>query len=144
MSTVRSDRHLRVVAALIAEPSDAGRFLVQQRLPGVARGLRWEFPGGKVEPGESDAQALMRECREELGVELAVGRRRWSGCHRYDDVEVELVLYEAEILSGTPAPLGAQSLQFLSVPQMRALRFCEADLPLLDALESGTLSRRLR
>ena len=126
---------MRVVAALIAHPK-GDRFLIQQRLPGARRGLLWEFPGGKVEPGESDAEALVRECREELGIELSVGKRRWNGRHRYDDIDVELVLYEAEILRGTPAPLGAHALRFASLEEMRALPFCDADLPLLDALAS--------
>ena len=124
-----------MVAALIAHPN-GDRFLIQQRLPGARRGLLWEFPGGKVEPGESDGQALVRECREELGIELSVGKRRWVGRHRYEDIEVELVLYEAEILCGTPAPLGAHALRFASLEEMRALPFCDADRPLLAALES--------
>ena len=124
-----------MVAALIAHPK-GDRFLIQQRLPGARRGLLWEFPGGKVEPGESDAEALVRECREELGIELLVGKCRRRGRHRYEDLDVELVLYEAQILRGTPAPLGAHALRFASLEEMRALPFCDADLPLLDALVS--------
>jgi len=128
-----------VVAALIGRPG-GDRFLVQQRPAGVKRGLLWEFPGGKVEAGESDSQALVRECREELGVELKVGSRRWAGRHRYEDLEVELVLYDAEIISGSPVPLRANALRFLPAREMKSLPFCEADIPLLDALESGLLS----
>jgi 8-oxo-dGTP diphosphatase len=106
--------------------------------------LLWEFPGGKVEQGESDEQALVRECREELGVELSVGRRRWTGSHRYEDLEVELAVYEAEIASGTPAPLHAHELRALSPQEMKSLPFCEADLPLLDALESDARLRSRR
>jgi 8-oxo-dGTP diphosphatase len=128
-----------VVAALIGRPG-GDRFLVQQRPAGVKRALLWEFPGGKVEAGESDSQALVRECREELGVELKVGGRRWAGRHRYEDLEVELVLYDAEIISGSPVPLRANDLRCLSAREMKSLPFCEADIPLLDALESGLLS----
>ena len=138
MSAASADR-IRVVAALIGRPG-SDRFLVQQRPAGVKRGLLWEFPGGKVEPGESDSQALVRECREELGVELKVGGRRWAGRHRYEDLEVELVLYDAEIILGSPVPLRANALRFLSAREMKSLPFCEADIPLLDALESGLLS----
>jgi len=136
VSALVAEHRVRVVAALIPHPK-GDRFLIQQRPPGLRRGLLWEFPGGKVESGESDAQALVRECREELGVELSVGKCRWVGRHRYEDVEVELVLYEAEILRGTPAPLGAHALRFASLEEMRGLAFCEADLPLLDALASA-------
>jgi 8-oxo-dGTP diphosphatase len=141
VSAASSEHRVRVVAALIAAPRGSGRFLVQQRPSGVRRPLLWEFPGGKVEKGESDSQALARECREELGVELAVGRRRWTGLHRYEDAEVELVLYDAEIIAGSPAPLRAKDLRCLSPSEMKSLPFCEADIPLLDALESGALSR---
>jgi len=139
VSAASADR-IRVVAALIGRPPGSDRFLVQQRPAGVKRGLLWEFPGGKVEPGESDSQALVRECREELGVELRVGGRRWSGRHRYEDLEVELVLYDAKIISGSPVPLRANAVRCLTAREMKSLPFCEADIPLLDALESGLLS----
>ena len=130
-------RTVRVVAALIPQPGDDSRFLVQQRLPGGSRGLLWEFPGGKVEPGESEPEALARECREELDVELRVGRRLWAGRHEYPDLTVELVLYAARLESGEPKPLGANALAFLTPQEMRALPFCEADIPLLEELEAG-------
>lgn len=139
-----TDRRVRVVAALIASPAGSDRFLVQQRLPGARRGLLWEFPGGKVEQGESDEQALVRECREELGVELSVGPRRWTGSHHYEDLEVELAVYAAEIVSGSPAPLHARELRALSAQEMKSLPFCEADLPLLDALEMDARRRSSR
>lgn len=137
--TVVVPRTVRVVAALIPEPGDSGRFLVQQRLPGGSRALLWEFPGGKVEPGESDAEALARECREELDVELSVGRKLWEGRHTYPDLTVELVLYLAELRSGEPEPLGAHALRFHTPAEMRALPFCEADVPLLEDLIAGKL-----
>lgn len=126
-----------MVAALIPSAGEPRRYLVQQRLPGKSRALLWEFPGGKVEPGETDAAALIRECHEELAVELEVGERLWSVVHGYTDLTVELVLYAARITSGTPQPLGANELRFLSPTEMKQLPFCEADVPLLDALESG-------
>lgn len=130
---------VRVVAALIAHPDEPARYLIQQRLPGKSRGLLWEFPGGKVEAGETDAEALVRECREELAVELEVGPRLWSVVHDYPDLTVELVLYGARVRSGTPVPLGAHELRYLGPGEMKALPFCEADLPLLDALEGGAV-----
>lgn len=135
-------RRVRVVAALIPQAPGAERFLVQQRLPGGSRALLWEFPGGKVESGETDEAALIRECHEELEVELRVGRRLWSGVHEYPDLIVELVLYAAELTAGTPKPLGAADLRWLTPAQMQALPFCEADIPLLDALVAGELPTR--
>ncbi|MBE2249657.1 MAG: (deoxy)nucleoside triphosphate pyrophosphohydrolase [Myxococcus sp.] len=135
-------KRVRVVAGLIADPTDPRRFLVQQRLPGASRANLWEFPGGKIEPGESEAQALARECREELDVGLAVGRKLWSTVHAYADLTVELELFAAEITQGQPRPLGAQALRFADVAEMKQLPFCEADLPLLDALATGDVPTR--
>ena len=126
-----------MVAALIPCPADASRFLVQQRLPETSRGNLWEFPGGKVEPGETDEAALKRECQEELAVELQVGRQLWTTTHAYPDLTVELCLYSATILEGVPRALGAQAIEFCTPVQMQQLKFCEADLPLLEELQRG-------
>ncbi|HEY8209007.1 MAG TPA: (deoxy)nucleoside triphosphate pyrophosphohydrolase [Myxococcaceae bacterium] len=134
-------RRVLVVAALIESGDRPGAYLVQQRLPGKSRALLWEFPGGKVEAGETEPQALERECREELAVALEVGRRSWSCVHEYADLVVELVLYAARIREGqgAPQPLGAHALRYCTPEEMRALPFCEADLPLLEELASGKL-----
>lgn len=132
------NRVLRVVAALIQAAPD--RYLIQQRLPGKSRGLLWEFPGGKVEPGESDAEALVREAREELAVELIVGEERYQTRHAYPDLTVDLHLYQARIASGTPTALGAHALRAATAEEMLALPFCEADLPLLRQLVSEARS----
>jgi 8-oxo-dGTP diphosphatase len=91
-----------------------------------------------VESGESDEAALARECREELDVELKVGAQLWSAAHVYDDVVVELVLYEAQIISGKARALSAQRLDALTIEEMQRLPFCEADIPLLAALAART------
>jgi 8-oxo-dGTP diphosphatase len=132
-------REIRVVAALIE--TAPGRFLVQQRLPGKSRGLLWEFPGGKVEPGETDPEALLREAREELGVLLEVGEERFSVRHAYPDLTVDLHLYAARVVEGTPAPLGAHALRAATAEEMLAMPFCEADLPLLRQLASDAGGR---
>ncbi len=137
-----SSRQIRVVAALIPAPGDGLRFLVQQRLPGKARANLWEFPGGKVEAGEGDEAALARECREELDVELRVGRRLWGTTHAYADLTVTLELFAAQIMRGEPKALGAQALRFCTFAEMQALPFCEADLPLLEALATGQIPPR--
>ncbi len=125
-----------MVAALISSPSDPSRYLVQQRLPDKSRPNLWEFPGGKVEVGESDSAALYRECEEELEVELDVGERLWGTVHEYSDLTVALELYAATIRFGTPKPLGAQALRFCTPLEMQGLPFCEADLPLIELLVS--------
>ena len=127
-------RAVRVVAALIE--TAPGHFLVQQRLPGKSRALLWEFPGGKVEAGETDAEALIREAEEELGVVLEVAEERFSVRHAYPDLTVDLHLYAARIVEGTPAPLGAHALRTATAADLLRIPFCEADLPLLRALAS--------
>jgi 8-oxo-dGTP diphosphatase len=135
---------VRVVAALIR--SDDGRVLVQQRPPGKRRALLWEFPGGKVEPGESDIAALQREAREELGVELEIGAERFQARHLYPDIEVDLHVYRASIVSGKPRPLGGQLLREATGAELRLLSFCEADRPLVRELaeESSEVPGRLQ
>ena len=135
-------RRVRVVAALVEHPDADGRYLCQQRHPGGPRGELWEFPGGKVEPGESEPEALAREGLEELGVTLEIGRRLWDGTHVYPDLEVELVLYAARIRAGVPQALDAQGLAWLTFTGMQALAFCEADVPLLAALVDGSVPTR--
>ena len=126
-------RRLRVVAALIT--SDQGRrVLVQRRPPGKRRALLWEFPGGKVEAGESDAVALLREGREELGVDLDVGPQRFETRHAYADVEVDLHVYEARVILGTPMPRAGQVLREVPLGELSTLPFCDADRLLVEAL----------
>ena len=88
-----------VVAALIWE---ADQFMICQRPAHKARGLKWEFVGGKVEPGETKEQALIRECREELAVTVSVGEVFMDVVHEYPDLTVHLTLFHASIAEGVP------------------------------------------
>ena len=96
-----------VVAALIR---DGERFLICQRPAHKARGLLWEFVGGKVEPGETGPQALIRECKEELDIVIDVGPVYLDVVHAYPDLTVHLTLYSASIVSGVPRLLEHQDL----------------------------------
>lgn len=88
-----------VVAALIW---DQKKFMICQRPAHKARGLLWEFVGGKVEPGETKEQALIRECQEELAVILDVGQAFMDVIHEYPDLTVHLTLFNASIQAGIP------------------------------------------
>lgn len=120
-----------VVAALIWQ---GGRFLACQRPPHKARGLLWEFVGGKVEPGETKEQALIRECREELGVLVQVGEIFMELTHEYPDLTVHLTLFHAGIAEGTPKLLEHQALRWLTVEEMDQYPFCPADQAILARL----------
>ena len=123
-----------VVAALIWEE---GRFLICQRPAHKARGLLWEFVGGKVEPGETKPEALIRECREELAVTVAVGDVFMELTHTYPDLTVHLTLFHAKIESGTPQLLEHNDIRWIRVEQISQYDFCPADEEILQALQNG-------
>ena len=122
-------RRVRVVAALVER---AGTVLITRRFDKGERPGLWEFPGGKVEPGEEEKAALVRELREELGVETCVGPLYGRLEHLYPDLHVELALYRVEILPGPePLPLEAADLRWEPRGELTRLSFCEADVPLV-------------
>lgn len=120
-----------VAAALIW---DGDRFLACQRPANKARGLLWEFVGGKVEPGETREQALIRECREELAVTVRVGDIFMEVTHEYPDLTVHLTLFHAAIADGTPQMLEHNDLRWVTIQEMDELTFCPADEVILDEL----------
>lgn len=124
-------RYARVVAAVVSR----GRSILITRRPDRAgqAGL-WEFPGGKVEPGEGEAEALARELREELGVEAAIGRLLLRHRHRYPDLEVALAFYAAT-LSGEPEAIGVAELAWAERGTLGSYDFLEADLAVLPDIE---------
>lgn len=121
-----------VVAALIWE---GDRFMACQRPAHKARGLLWEFVGGKVEPGESREEALIRECREELGVDLNVGRVFMDVTHEYPDLTVHLTLFNAKIASGIPQKIEHNDIRWITVDEIDTLTFCPADEVILKKLK---------
>lgn len=123
---------LEVVAALIWKNE---RFLACQRPANKARGLLWEFAGGKVEPGETKEQALIRECKEELGVELDVGRVFLEVTHTYPDLTVHLTLFQAKIASGTLQKLEHEDLRWITISEIDQYDFCPADQVILEHLK---------
>lgn len=120
-----------VVAALIW---DGDRFLACQRPANKARGLLWEFVGGKVEPGETREQALIRECREELAITVRVDDIFMEVTHDYPDLTVHLTLFHAAIADGIPQRLEHNDLRWVTIEEMDELPFCPADEVILDAL----------
>lgn len=121
-----------VVAALIW---DGDRFMACQRPVNKARGLLWEFVGGKVEPGETKEQALIRECREELDVSLSVGDVFMDVTHEYPDLTVHLTLFNAKIASGVPKKLEHNDIRWITVDEIHTLDFCPADEVILKKLQ---------
>ena len=123
-----------VVAALIW---DGDRFLACQRPAHKARGLLWEFVGGKVEPGETHPQALIRECREELGITVRVGELFMELVHEYTDLTVRLSLYHAVIESGTIQMLEHRDIRWLLPSEVDDYDFCPADEDILKKIKEA-------
>ena len=122
-----------VVAALIWQDD---RFLICRRPIRKARGGLWEFVGGKVEKGETPEQALARECREELDIELDVGSLYMDVVHEYPDITVHLSLYNARIVSGTPKLLEHEALAWITPGEIAMYAFCPADQDILKKLSA--------
>lgn len=120
-----------VVAALIW---DGDRFMICRRPAHKARGLLWEFAGGKVEPGETKREALIRECREELGVELEVRDIYYDVVHEYPDILIHLTLYNAAIASGEPKLLEHSEIRWITPGEIPQYEFCPADRDILKKL----------
>ena len=120
-----------VVAALVVEN---GKFMICQRPAHKARGLLWEFVGGKVEPGETKEQALVRECREELGVIVSPGEIYMEVDHVYPDITIHLTLFRAAIVSGRPQKLEHADIRFIAPSDIPLYAFCPADAAILERI----------
>lgn len=122
-----------VVAALIR---NSNTFLICQRPANKARGLLWEFVGGKVEPGETKEQALIRECREELDITLTVGDIFMEVTHEYPDLTVHLTLFNATIAQGTPKKLEHKDIRWITADEIPQYAFCPADEVILEKIQN--------
>ena len=121
-----------VVAALIWE---GDRFLACQRPANKARALLWEFVGGKLEPGESLEDALIRECREELDITVAPKDIFMQVIHEYPDLTVRLTLFNATIAKGTPKALEHNDIRWIKTSEIDGMDFCPADEEILERLK---------
>ena len=121
----------QVVAALIWS---GNKFMICQRPAHKARGLLWEFVGGKVEPGETKETALIRECREELAVTVSVGDVFLEVTHSYPDLTIHLTLFHASIAEGMPQKLEHNDIRWITVDEISQYEFCPADQVILAKL----------
>lgn len=127
-----------VVAALIWK---GNQFMICQRPAHKARELLWEFVGGKVEPGETKEQALVRECWEELAVTVQVGEIFMEVTHEYPDLTVHLTLFHASIQEGTPQLLEHNDIRWITVEEIDQYPFCPADEVILERLKGEGVAR---
>lgn len=123
-----------VVAALIW---DGPRFMICQRPANKARGLLWEFVGGKTEPGETMAEALIRECREELDITVSVGDIFTQVIHEYPDIHIRLTLFHCTIAAGEPKLLEHHDLKWILPSEIPNFDFCPADRDILTLIQNN-------
>lgn len=132
-------RIIDVVGALILNDD---QLLIAQRPEGKSQALKWEFPGGKIEPGETPETSLVREIAEELGVRIAVGRHFQTVQHRYPQgPEIRLQCYLARLLEGEPQPLQCRDWRFVGAAELGSYDFSGADRPIVDRLMREGLPR---
>jgi len=124
---------IHVVAAALYD--SAGRVLIAERPRGKHLSGRWEFPGGKIDAGETETQALTRELAEELGVAFGAGHPLLHVSHDYDDRRVEISLWVVDDFSGEPQGLDGQLLKWVSPAKLQDEDMLAADVPFIDALQ---------
>lgn len=121
-----------VVAALIW---DNEKFMICQRPANKARGLLWEFVGGKVEPSETKEQALIRECKEELAIAVAPTDVFTEVVHEYPDISINLTLFNCTIANGVPQLLEHNDLKWITPEEIPQFKFCPADTEILKMIK---------
>ena len=129
---------VRVIDVVGAVVRDGDRMLMAQRPEGKTQAGLWEFPGGKIEPGETPAQALVRECREELAISVEDPQVLASVVHRYPEKTVRLILMECRIARGdVPVPQEHQAVAWVTASDLATLPICPADRELLPAVQES-------
>ncbi|MBQ7122224.1 MAG: (deoxy)nucleoside triphosphate pyrophosphohydrolase [Clostridia bacterium] len=123
---------VQVVAALIRQ---GNKFMIFQRPVTKTRAFQWEFVGGKVEAGETLEEALIRECREEIGVTVKVGDIFMEVDHEYPDITIHLTLFNAEIAQGIPEKLEHNDIRCITPDEIPQYRFCPADDAILEKIK---------
>ena len=127
--TLNTEKNVTEVAAALFVRD--GRFLICQRPEGKKRGLLWEFVGGKWESGETGPEALIRECREEMGIAVTVGSLYAQVVHEYPDITVRLSVYRAFLTGEEPKMLEHNAMAWITPEEIDRYEFCPADEPIL-------------
>ena len=128
---------VQVAAALIWQND---RFLICQRPAQKARGLLWEFVGGKQEPGETLEETLVRECQEELGITVSVSSLYMQVVHKYPDIEIRLSLFSCTIVSGSITLLEHRDAKWITADEIDSYPFCPADEEILNRIKAEKIS----
>lgn len=127
------------VAASIIRKDD--RILICQRPANKDLGLLWEFPGGKIEPGETGEQAVIRECREELGITLKADSFFMDVTHEYSDRTVHLSVYNCSLTDGEPVLLEHNDMRWVRTDELNGFEFCPADVEIVSRLADDAVGK---
>ena len=132
-----SRTHKRIGVAVIGDHQ--GQILIDRRFPtGVMAGL-WEFPGGKIEANETVSACIFREIKEELGVDLIVGKHLITIDHDYQTFTVTLIVHHCQIIKGEPQPLECAEIRWVNLTQITDYTFPEANYQIIAALRRDSL-----
>ena len=117
--------------------NQVGQILIDRRLPGGSSGGLWEFPGGKLEMGETIEQCILREVEEELAIEVAIEGHFRTINYQYKELQVTLHFYHCRYLSGTPQPLESEEIRWVTLAEMEQFTFPTANLEIIQALQAS-------
>lgn len=129
------DHPVKAIAAAVIREKE--RICICRRGPGGSCAGLWEFPGGKVEAGETPAACAERECREELGVDIAVGRPLDYVVHQYPEYTVAITFFEARLLRGSPQCSVHEAIAWVTPAELGAYDFCPADRDFIARIQAG-------
>ncbi|MBW4560208.1 MAG: 8-oxo-dGTP diphosphatase MutT [Mojavia pulchra JT2-VF2] len=117
--------------------NDQEQILIDRRRPGGAMGGLWEFPGGKIESGETVEECIQREIYEELGIEIEVGSHLITIDHTYTHLRVTLTVHHCRHLTGVPQPLECDEIRWVSLPELEEFAFPQANVQIIAALKGA-------
>lgn len=138
---MRDAAPISVVCALIERD---GRMLAARRSARQTMAMQWEFPGGKLQDGESPREALVREIREELRIEIEVGKALEQSRHDYGEFRITLLPFKCTIASGVPTPVEHEALAWCEAGELGALDWAAADVPIVTAYVASTVVKSER
>jgi mutator protein MutT len=130
--------HKRIGVAIIWDQS--GLILIAKRKAGGTMGGLWEFPGGKIEPGETVSECIVREIQEELAIEITVGDLAISIEHTYPQFQITLIAHHCQHISGIPQPIESDEVRWVNVADLHQYQFPAANLEIIDTIQSGNRS----
>jgi 8-oxo-dGTP diphosphatase len=127
--------HKQIGVAVIWNPT--GQILIDKRKAGGTMGGLWEFPGGKIEPGETVAECIVREIREELAIEITVGEHLITIEHTYPAFQITLIVHHCQHISGIPQSIESDEIRWVNVNDLASYQFPAANLAIIQAIESN-------